>query len=142
MKRFALALSSSLALWGALGACSNSPEMENHVPDMTMKPLADMTIPDDLAAKSCGQILECILQSGTSDPTGALACLSGSLTSDGQAAAVAACIAQHCLQTGDGGVSLGGGTGGGLGGGLGGIDLQCLQQNCATQLNACQGLGI
>lgn len=87
--------------------------------------------PVDMAAKSCGQIVTCAIQCGTTNATCIGMCFTGaSPTGLLQAGALVACAAQNCLTGGDGGAA---------GGGMAGV-FQCLITNCQMQIAGCPGL--
>jgi hypothetical protein len=129
MKSIAAALF-CLALFGC--STSTPPTLKpTPPPDMTQR--HDLAEPPDMSAESCGAIVSCLITMGTTNPT---SCFSNvGATGGGEAFALIACAAQHCLQ-GDGGAGLGGLGGGGNQLGL----LQCLSTNCQMQLSNCQGL--
>jgi hypothetical protein len=125
----------------ALGGChqGNGLEQPDLNPPPDLRPIPDLLPPADLTpGPTCGQIVLCAIQSGTTNPAGALGCFGGaSPQSTQQAGALVLCAFTNCLAGGDGGIA------GGLGGlgGAGGLQLlQCLSGKCQMQLSACQGL--
>jgi len=133
-----------LALALAAAGCNEGNELATGAFDFSqpsdganMTP-ADLAASDDLASagKSCGQIVSCAIQCGTTNATCLGACFTGA---DPQglleAGALVACAAQSCLAGGgDGGI------GGGLGGGGTAGIFQCLIMNCQMQIAGCPGL--
>lgn len=97
-----------------------------------LAPPPDLT-PVDLAEKSCGQIVSCVVQCGLTNLACDQMCVTGaSPAAIQQAGALTLCAAQNCLagQFTDGGMG---------GGGTAGI-FECLLSNCGSQVGMCQGL--
>jgi hypothetical protein len=97
----------------------------------------------DMQAKSCGQIVSCVIQCGLTNLTCDPMCIQGAdPTAIQQAGALTLCAVQNCLLTGGDGGAGGLGGLGGLGGGGGGTAgiFQCLLDNCGTEVSGCSGL--
>jgi hypothetical protein len=106
-----------------LGAGDLSEPLDLQEPDL-------LTPPDMVPPPTCGKIVFCAFQCGTTNLQCVLGCGTSAPPAEVTAAlSLIACAAQSCL-AGDMGA-----------GGMLQI-LQCLQMSCPMQLDACHGLGI
>lgn len=91
---------------------------------------SDLGAPD-LASRTCGQIVSCVVQCGVGNLTCDPMCIQGAdPTAIAQAGALTLCAVQNCISFTDGGAG---------GGGMLGI-FQCLIANCQMQVANCSGL--
>jgi hypothetical protein len=117
------------------GACNQGGELANPIDfgagadDLMSVAPPDLAGTADLAGPTCGHIVQCVIQCGLTDLTCDQTCFQGAQPEAlQQAGALVLCAAQNCLQAQpDGGSGM-----------LGMI--QCLLQNCGTEVADCQGL--
>ncbi len=114
----------TLLLLGAIAGCgSNALQAQ----DMAAKG-PDLSAAPDMTAKTCGDIIMCLLGAGGGGGGGLTTCISRASPVGGrQGTGLAGCGAS-CLKAGDGGMPSQTQVG------------VCLLQNCSSQLSACQGL--